>query len=263
MKPRMTYVLAELCLSVVTGCAPHPPMQSLGEGNTQVHHTSTMALPHRVSVNENETSSPQAENPPPPSASLDVPAQHQLPELPNGCEVTSLSMLMTAVGDPIDKMTLAKEEPVDPTPIAYGPDGSISSWGDPNKGFVGKVNGYPGYGIYHGPIVALINKILPGKAVDLTGHPFTDILGVVAHHRPVMVWTTADFQPTSDWVTWNSPDGPVHATFSEHAVLLVGYNSTQLIINDPLDGAKSKPVNRQSFIAAWQQLGRQAVTIQR
>jgi uncharacterized protein YvpB len=151
----------------------------------------------------------------PPSVSLDVPAQHQLPELLNGCEVTSLSMLLTAVGHPIDKLTLAKEEPVDPTPIVYGPDQSISFWGDPNKGFVGKEGGSPGYGIYHGPIVALINQILPGKAVDLTGHSFTDLLGVVAHQRPVMVWTTADFQPTSDWVTWNSPDGPIHATFSE------------------------------------------------
>jgi uncharacterized protein YvpB len=56
---------------------------------------------------------------------------------------------------------------------------------------------------------------------------------------------------------------PSMRRFRNHAVLLVGYNSTQLLINDPLDGAKSKPVNRQSFIAAWQQLGRQAVAIQR
>ncbi|MCL6600278.1 MAG: C39 family peptidase, partial [Alicyclobacillus macrosporangiidus] len=88
-------------------------------------------------------------------------------------------------------------------------------------------------------------------------------LATVAHQTPVMVWTTADFQPTSDWVTWNSPDGPVRATFSEHVVLLVGYNSTQLFVNDPLDGAKAKPVNRQAFIAAWEQLGKQAVTIER
>jgi uncharacterized protein YvpB len=194
---------------------------------------------------------------------LHVKAQSQLPELHNGCEVTSLSMLLTAVGHPVDKMTLAREEPVDPTPITYGPDGSIRFWGDPNRGFVGRVDGTPGYGIYHGPLVHFLKTRLGVQAVDLTGHPFDDILTYVAHGTPVMVWTTSTFKPTDDWITWQSPDGPVHATFWEHAVLLVGYDADHLYVNDPLDGAQAKPVNRQSFLAAWKQLGEQALSIQR
>lgn len=193
---------------------------------------------------------------------LSVPAQSQMPQLPNGCEVTSLSMLFTAVGHPVNKNVLADEEPTDPTKLVMGPNNRIEYWGDPNKGFVGNVRGY-GYGIYHGPIVKLINQILPGQAVDLTGHPFSDVLAEVAAGHPVMVWTTSNFQPEppSQWITWNSPDGPVHATMWEHAVLVVGYDANHIYINDPLDGAKAKAVDKSDFIAAWKQLGEQAVTI--
>ncbi|GGI98262.1 hypothetical protein GCM10010885_04790 [Alicyclobacillus cellulosilyticus] len=217
---------------------------------------------------ENHPSTPRrvvafTKHPLPTAALIPVPGQSQLPELPNGCEVTTLSMLLAAMAHPVDKLTLAKEEPTDPTPVVYDAHHRIVYWGDPNRGFVGKVDGHPGYGIYHRPIVALLNRILPGKAIDLTGRPFTDLLAMVAHHTPVMVWTTTSFRPTSDWITWKSPDGPVRATFLEHAVLLVGYNRTKLFINDPLDGSVAKAVDRAPFIAAWRQLGRQAVTVSR
>ncbi len=196
----------------------------------------------------------------PQQAMIRVPPQSQMPQLLNGCEVTSLSMLLTAVGHPVDKMTLANEQPKDPTPLKMNAHKQIISWGNPNVGFVGSVTDY-GYGIYHGPIVRLINQILPGRGVDLTGKPFQDILSVVANGTPVELWATATFKPTNDWVTWSSPEGPVKATWEEHAVLLVGYNQTQLFVNNPLNGEQAQPVSKQEFLEAWRQLGEQAVTI--
>lgn len=171
-------------------------------------------------------------------------------------------MLLTAVGHPVSNATLADEEPTDPTKLVLNPDKTIQFWGDPNKGFVGDVRGY-GYGIYHGPIVQLINRILPGRAKDLSGQSFSALLQALNTGTPVMVWTTSNFkaEPASQWMTWNSPDGPIHATMWEHAVLLVGYDVEHLYINDPLDGAQAKQVDRSSFIAAWEQMGQQAVTI--
>lgn len=198
----------------------------------------------------------------PASKLLTVAPQSQLPQLPNGCEVTSLSMLLSAVGHPINKMTLAAEEPKDPTKREYGPGGKTIFWGNPNVGFVGSVYQYAnGFGIYHGPITKFINQLLPGRGEDLTGKPFTDILAVVAHGTPVILWTTATFQPTNQWTSWNTPEGPIKVTVEEHAVLLVGYNHNQLFINNPLNGEQAQPVNRQQFLAAWKQLGNQAVTI--
>lgn len=193
---------------------------------------------------------------------LHVASQSQLPQLPNGCEVTSLSMLLTAVGHPIDKMTLAREMPKDPTREVIGKNGNIVYWGNPNTGFVGSVYRHPsGYAIYHGPLGRFLNRLLPNRAVDLTGKPFEDILRYVADGTPVEVWTTATVQPTTLWQTWQSPTGPVHATMEEHAVLLVGYNATTLFINNPLNGRQAQPVNRRLFIEAWKQLGEQALTV--
>jgi len=217
-----------------------------------------------VASNSSSTSStsPVSSEPLPSAKLLRVPAQSQLPQLPNGCEATSLSMLLTVVGHPVDKLTLAKDQPVDPTKRVYGAQGVTTYWGNPNVGFVGSVYEYAnGFGIYHGPIAKFINQLLPARAQDLSGRPFSDLLAVVAHGTPVMVWTTATFQPTNLWTSWNTPEGPIKVTLQEHAVLLVGYNGTQLFVNNPLNGDQAQPVNRQEFIAAWKQLGEQAVTI--
>ncbi|MFC4768011.1 C39 family peptidase [Effusibacillus consociatus] len=189
-----------------------------------------------------------------------VPAQSQA-ELYNGCEVTSLSMLLSAAGHPFDKNELAYWITKDGTPLQEDEDDTIISWGDPNSGFVGDITGEsPGYGVYHGPVAQLIDTLLSEGAEDLTGQPFDEVLSRVASGKPVLVWATVEFQPTSSWVKWTGPHGTVTATFDEHAVLLVGFDANHVYINDPQDGTAGKAVDRQSFIAAWEQLGKQAVT---
>ena len=193
---------------------------------------------------------------------LKVPVQNQLPELPNGCEVTSLSMLLTAQGTPVSKFVLADEQPTNRTPPVFGGRKgdfySITRWTNPNVAFVGNVRGY-GYGIYHGPLVELLNKKTQGKAFDLSGQRFSVILAQLRTGTPLVLWTTSTFRPPLRWVTWSTTEGPFRATTLEHAVLLVGYTRTKLIINNPLIG-RQQQVAPGPFIAAWLQLGRQAVT---
>ncbi len=200
--------------------------------------------------------------PPLPSAALiDVPAQSQLPALPNGCEVTSLSMLLTAVGHPVSYLTLAKDQPYDPTKRVLQ-DGKVVFWGNPNVGFVGSVyQAGLGYGIYHGPMTKFLNSILPGRAVDLTGKPFKDIERVVADGTPVEMWTTTTLGPTTEWGSWQSPEGLVRFTPQEHAVLLVGYNRTDVFVNNPLNGEKAQATPIGPFLQSWNQLGDQAISV--
>ena len=193
-----------------------------------------------------------------------VKAQSQLPQLPDGCEATSLSMLLSAVGVHVDKTTLAKEQPTDPKQPVFATARHdltrIASWGDPEQNFVGYVTGIYGYSIYHTPLARLLDTKVPGRARDLTGTSFQDVLRQVDDGMPVLMWATTTLRPTDQWVRWEGPNGPVQATFKEHAVLLVGHTSTTLIINNPLTGRR-ETVDPKPFITAWRQLGRQALTV--
>ena len=195
---------------------------------------------------------------------IPVKIQSQLPVLPNGCEATSLSMLLSAAGAPVDKTILAKEQLTDPKQPVFATTRrdltKIASWGDPERNFVGNVAGTYGYGIYHLPLARLLDSKLPGRARDLTGSSFQDILSQLDAGTPVLVWNTTSLRPTDQWVSWAGPNGPVQATFKEHAVLLVGHTPTQLIINNPLSG-RQETVEPEPFITAWRQLGRQALTV--
>ncbi|MDF2719862.1 MAG: peptidase C39-like family protein, partial [Paenibacillus sp.] len=127
--------------------------------------------------------------PKPPSAMIDAPAVKQLPELPPGCEIVSLTMLLNFYGVNKGKMELAKEMVKDPTPIRWD-KGSIVYWGNPNTGYVGDVTGKTrGFGIYHSGLFPTLQANVP-TAVDLTGSEFDTIERQIAEGLPVIVWTT-------------------------------------------------------------------------
>ncbi len=197
--------------------------------------------------------------PPPASIELDVPFVQQKPELPRGCEVTSLTMLLRYAGlATTDKMDLAAA--VDKVP--YMQNGLN---GNPNDGFVGDMYSLknPGYGVYHAPIERLADKRLPGRVVKLTGIDFDELLGrYVGQKRPVWVITNATFKKLAadSFTTWHTSSGDVQITWEEHSVVVTGYTPTSVFLNNPLATAKNQEVDRTAFREAWEQMGKQALT---
>ncbi len=259
-------------VSARTARASHPsPARSTPPATSAIGSSPSVTQPR---TRHPTPAPPKARPSPPPSDDfapvgsvlLSVPTQSQLPDLPNGCEVTSLSMLLTAWGNPVDKVVLAREQPTDLTqPVFSGPTGdfySISRWGNPNTAFVGKIKGRYGYGIYHAPLARLLDSKTQGHALDLTGRSFSEILARLRLGTPIVLWTTTTFAPPTRWVTWTTPEGPFRGTQVEHAVLLVGYTPNKLVLNNPLTG-RQEQVSPAPFIAAWQQMGRQALTFTR
>jgi len=195
-----------------------------------------------------------------PSARISAPAIRQFPELPSGCEVTSLTMLLNFYGIDINKVQLAEQMPKDETPIEWDKNGEISYWGNPNIGFVGEVtNKGKGFGIYHGPLLELMKEYIP-TGIDLTGEPWEEIERHVSTGIPVIVWTTVNFKTALKWVVWDSPLGPIRTTFSEHAVLLVGYDDDYVYVNDPWNGKENLRVDKKIFLKTWEVMGKQAIT---
>lgn len=193
---------------------------------------------------------------------LDAPVIRQMPELPRGCEVTSLAMLLQHQGVQTDKLTLAREVKKNPAQYRLN-DGKIY-FGDPNKGFVGNMYTYtePGLGVYHKPIADLAEQYLPGKIKDLTGAELQELKIHLSDGRPVWVITNTEYKKLDEsfFQTWYTPDGPVKVTMKEHSVLITGYDESFIYFNDPLTGEKNKKAPMKDFVEAWVQMGRQAIT---
>jgi uncharacterized protein YvpB len=193
---------------------------------------------------------------------LTIPAVSQLPELPRGCEVTSLAMLLNQAGVSVNKMELAEKVKRDPTPKKIS-NGEIF-FGNPNSGFVGDMYSLntPGLGVYHTPIAELAEKYLPGKIKDLTGSDFDELKIHLSDGRPVWVITNTAYQNLTEnyFQTWNTPTGQVKITYKEHSVLITGYDQQFIYFNDPLSGEQNKKAPITDFEESWVQMGRQAIT---
>ncbi|MBO9609151.1 MAG: C39 family peptidase [Paenibacillaceae bacterium] len=194
---------------------------------------------------------------------LSAPILSQLPEFYNGCEVTSLAMLTAYLGLAATKLELERLLPKDESPLVRDADGAIVSWGDPAAGFVGDIRGDDfGYAVYHQPLARVLDAVYQPGSLDLTGAAdFAVLEQTIAQGKPVIVWTTETLAPTDEWVAWRTSSGEeVAATFRIHAVLLTGYDERYVYVNNPLTGQKDQEADKSAFIAAWEQLGRQALT---
>lgn len=187
---------------------------------------------------------------------LDVPLLKQMdaPRLYNGCEVTSLAMLLNYHGFNVSKNELAQK--IKRVPL----NEPQNLKGNPNEGFVGNMEDGPGLGVYHGPIVDLARKYAGKRVIDLTNQPFSKIINKVAHGNPVWIITTTRFGPVSVFEEWKTPQGTIKITFSQHSVVITGYDEDYIYINDPY-GFKNRKLDREDFIKAWEQMGNQAVSL--
>lgn len=193
---------------------------------------------------------------------LEAPLVRQMPELPRGCEVTSLAMLLQYAEIPADKMILAQE--VKKNPAVYKYENGKVHFGDPNEGFVGDMYSYTkhGLGVYHKPIKELAENYLPGRVYDMTGAEFADLKIQLSDGRPVWIIINTTYKKLDDvyFETWQTENGPIKITYKEHSVLMTGYDSEYVYFNDPLTGVKNQKASIKEFEQAWIQMGRQAIT---
>lgn len=190
---------------------------------------------------------------------LNVPLINQMeaPRLYNGCEVTSLAMMLHYWGIEVSKNELAEKIPRVPLQYIDG------KYGNPNIGFVGNMEDGPGLGVYHGPIFQLAQSYLTSelKVIDLTNHPFDTIIEKVSQGLPVWVITTTSFLPVASIESWLTPQEAVDISYNMHSVVITGYDEESVYINNPY-GTKNQKVNKDNFIKSWQQMGSQAIVIE-
>jgi len=193
---------------------------------------------------------------------LEAPLILQYPELPRGCEVTSLAMLLNYSGLYINKMELASKIKKDPS--EYQVVNGRTHFGNPDYGFVGDMYSLsnPGFGVYHGPIFELLSSYLPGQAIDLTGAVFEDLFYFLNKEIPVWVIINTRFAELSprEFEVWYTSYGPIQITYRQHAVLLTGFDAEYVYFNNPLSSQKNQRVAIETFKKGWIQMGSQAIS---
>lgn len=179
----------------------------------------------------------------------------------NNCETAALSMLLAARRVRVSQLRLQQQlprsGPPDPRP---GNAGGLPTWGDPDRGFVGRVDGggsSGGYGVYEPPIRDLSRRY-GVELTDLSRTPVARIYRRLLSGRPVMVWIGLSDGP---FETWRAPDGHrVTGNFGEHTVVLTGISGSGLELNDPLTGTRAT-WGRDYFRELWERLGRRALAV--
>ncbi len=203
-----------------------------------------------------DPSTAQNEVTPIPDFPLDVPLLNQMdpPRLYNGCEVTSMAMILNYFDIAVTKNELA--EKVNRVPLVY----SNGLRGNPNKGFVGDMEDGPGLSIYHGPLADATRSYVGDRLIDFTGSAPDKLFHYLDQGLPVWVIVTSTFGPVNSFRTWETPSGKIEVTFDLHSVVLTGYDKNNFYINNPY-GLKNQKVNKEQFIKGWKQLGSQAIVI--
>lgn len=194
---------------------------------------------------------------------LSFPLMLQDPQLPNGCEVTSLAMLLTWAGYPVDKMELY-EGYLPRQDFTYDPDGELVG-GDPEEVYVGDAaSQWGGWYCFQGPIVEAGNAYLSQQGSDqhleaISGLDPRTLEESLDAGTPVLVWVTLDYTPpVSSSRNWCLPDGSLYIPYSNlHCVVVADYEEEGYLTADPLEGWRW--VEKTTFWDVFAAMGHRAV----
>ncbi|QNQ82241.1 C39 family peptidase [Lactobacillus sp. PV012] len=151
----------------------------------------------------------------------------QLPEMPTGCEITAVTMMLNYAGVNVSKFKAAK----------------IMHYSfNPNKGFIGSpYKKWPlGYWVAPDGVKSVVKHYL-GTSKVMTRTSMAGIKNKLIRSHLVVAWV-------------GNFDG-----FSNHAITLTGYHGKTLYYNDPWTGTK-RSIGENSFMLHWEKDAKRALS---
>lgn len=202
-----------------------------------------------------------------PSPGIDYPVTliYQNPKLPNGCEITSLAILLDWAGFPIDKVELSDNYL--PKQGFYRSDGVLHG-ADPNRAYAGDpASSSSGWYCFEGPILEAGNTYLSDqnsslRTVALSGLTQEELERCMDAGIPLAVWVTLDYSAprTRESARWLLPDGTEYVPYRNlHCVVLAGWNGGKYLIANPINGWQT--VSPGTFWSCFDAMGRRAVAV--
>ncbi len=187
---------------------------------------------------------------------LDVPLIKQEKNL--SCEAASLRMALSYKGINISEEELINRIGFDRIPKIG------DTWGDPQYGFVGNINGRQmvnGYGVYWKPIYNVASELRPVYFFE--NYNLIKLLEEVSDDNPVIIWGSAtnNYMPTY----WRTVFGRlIYAVHGEHTRVVKGFqghifNPTHIIVNDPIYGEQYWTTR--DFLENWKYFNNSGVVV--
>lgn len=186
------------------------------------------------------------------NVSLDVNIIYQFPDMPSGCEVTSLAMVLNYIGIDVTNKYLA-DNYLD------------SSTYDMSESFVGNVYDDNSFGCFAPVIVRTANDFFEDnnyqyEAVNVSESTKQQLIGYLCDNKPVIIWNTQDMQPT--YIEEYNLNGYKFTWWgNEHCVVLCGYNEEDntFEIADSIAGKVRRDAD--TFFKRYEDMLSQAVII--
>lgn len=278
MKKLILLLTALLILSSLISCsenqevdlsssAVHENLMVLGNGddnNAMLNDISSSEISTAVTTNVSEvtsvtssTTTPVIPKKLPDVYSIKFPYIFQGPELPTGCEVTSLTMLLNYLGFDAEKTDLSDNY----LEKDYEATKSI------DEAFLGDPRWDGGYGCNAPVIVKTAEKYLKYqksslKVENITGTEFEDLYKYIADDTPVIVWASINLMEVDKYFCYKAENGEdVYWYNNEHCMVLCGFDKERNLVTaaDPLSGLMLYDADRFKYI--YEELDKQAIII--
>lgn len=173
----------------------------------------------------------------------DFPIIDQMPELPTGCEITAMTMVLNYYGYSVDKVTMAtKYLPIkESEELHQGEDGKMYG-ADLNQYFIGDPTTEAGVVCGTAAIVTAADTYLKEEkselhAEDKNGASPEELYRLVSQNTPVVVWVTIEMQDRIAEDGWYTDSGEyVDWGYNDHGAVLIGYSKDKVTIADPISG---------------------------
>ena len=190
----------------------------------------------------------------------------QEPELPNGCEIVSLTAILNYYGYNVSKTIMADQYlPKQAFRLKdskiYGPNPYEAYPGNPRSKKIGWYSFAP-------PIVEAADRYLATqtnkmKATNISGSSKEEILSLLNHGVPVVVWVTLDLSKPTLNAHWYLNDiGQYYKAYTNlHVVVLNGYKEDVVHVMNPLKGQVE--YNMEAFFKSYDEMGKHAVVLEK
>ena len=191
----------------------------------------------------------------------------QEPELPTGCEITSLTMLLNFYGYDVDKLTMADDYLPKRAPM-FSEKGEESYGENFNSFFLGDPRSNQAFGCFAPAITAAAESYLTANGgkhtvLNISGCTPETLYEYVASGTPVVCWGTNGLIKPELYRSWKDKDTGEQLDWylHEHCFVLTGFDKEKgrVTLNDPIKGIKE--FNMERFEQRFIEMGSNAVIL--